>query len=134
MSLLETDVVPVAVCVAGPVPSAEAQEVTGQCSAQETALWSHCYSCLRLSTCFKECGHQSLEEPPQGLQEEKEEKNLCISCRCKPRKLKKKKKASSQCNAVIIYYNVFVMPLSFFSLWNSNHSEFQLVLLVFLKG
>lgn len=67
----KTQVLPAAVSSADPSPCAEVQEVTGQCSAGETALWSRCYSCLRLSTCFQECGHQSLEERPRGLTVEK---------------------------------------------------------------
>lgn len=58
---------PAAVSLVDLCPYAEAQEVTGQCLAEEMALWSHCYSCLRLSTCFKLCGHQSLEQRPRGL-------------------------------------------------------------------
>lgn len=72
MDQIHLEVLPAAVSVADPCPCAEAQEeVTGQCLAGETALWSHCYSCLCMSTCFKECGHQRLEERPRGLAEEK---------------------------------------------------------------
>lgn len=56
--LLKSDTPPAAVSLADPCPCAEAQEVTGRCSAGETALWSHCDSCLCLSTCVKVFGHQ----------------------------------------------------------------------------
>lgn len=57
---------PAAVCAAVPCPGAEVQEETGRRLFGETALWSHCYSCLGLSTCVEERGHQSLEEGLEG--------------------------------------------------------------------
>lgn len=53
---------PAAACAAVPCLCAEVPEETGQCWFGETALWSHCYSCLCLSTCAEEPGHQSLGE------------------------------------------------------------------------
>lgn len=59
---------PAAACAAVPCLCAEVPEETGQCWFGETALWSHCYSCLCLSTCAEEPGHQSLGEGAWGLE------------------------------------------------------------------
>lgn len=58
---------PPAVSEADLCPCAEAQEPTGRSSALETALWSHCYSCLGLSTCVRELGIKSKKELPWEL-------------------------------------------------------------------
>lgn len=57
---------PAAVSAAVPCLCAEVQEETGRRSFGEMALWSHCYSCLCLSTCVEGRGHQSLEEGLEG--------------------------------------------------------------------
>lgn len=100
-----------------PCLCAEAPRATEQCSTQEMALWSHCYSCLRLSTCFKECGHQSLEWRPQGLKGEESRVSRAAAITAKRKR------------AAIILDQLFptIFPTSLFSTASKSNSNYSLM-------